>query len=109
MYQNGKQLNRYAAKMIHKQTMKRQYLNKVWGFGLGQSWEDYAAHCSDPWYLRYWKLWDFTGSRAVARWCSNKKLRAEFREDAARADWDNIYAPQCGNYTKHVDYWWTVF
>lgn len=109
MYENGRQINRYAAKMIHQRKMKFRYLHAKFGFGRGQSWDEYAAHCDDEWYLKYWHTWYYSGRRTLAQRCSNRKLRNEFREETASRDWENMYAPQYGNYKKHFEYWWMIF
>lgn len=108
MYQNGKQLNRYAAKMIHKKRMKDRYMNYPYG-GLHTSWADYVAHASLWDDLEYWRYYDLSGVRAYASLCSKRVLRNKFRTEIAAIDFEDMYAPQHGNFKKHFDYWWAVF
>ena len=108
MYENGKQMNRYANKMIHKQKIKNKY-RRDWFRRPCASWEDFSAHRYEWDDLRYWRISYDTGSRRFASDCSNSKLRAEFKEELAHMEYEEMYAPQKGNYKKHFDYWWTIW
>lgn len=108
MYQNGKQLNRYAAKMIHKKHMKDRYMNWPFG-GLHTSWVDYVAH-KRPWDdLEYWRYYDASGPRSFAAKCTNRRLRNSFRHDMASQNFIDMYAPQHAYYKKYFDYCWAIW
>lgn len=108
MYENGKQMNRYANKMKHKKEMKKSFLKSPYKFH-HISWDDYVAHAGEYDRLDYWKTCYLSGVRAYASFRTNRKLRAEFRQALANEDFDALYAPQYGNYKKHFDYWWTIW
>lgn len=106
MYDNGRNLNRYHAKRFGKRKMQRRHM-RSWGDHT--SWRDYVAHKPERDDLEYWRAYYFSGRRAFASDCTNRKLRAEFRAEKAVGDYENMYAPQGANYRKHFDYWWTVY
>ena len=88
MYENGRQVNRYEAKMIHKRKQKRLYRRYFWGRGLkGNSWEDYVAHADED---------------------DNSKLRSMFKDEYAHADYEDICSLHHSQYKKYFDYWWTI-
>ena len=92
MYENGRQVNRYANKKKHKRKMKRWsgYLNDLDG-------------------LPYWKTYYLSGRRGFAKEWTNRRLRSKFREEVAQQDYENMSAPHCGEYRKHFDYAWTIW
>ena len=108
MYNGGRRVNRYAAKMKHRRVMRDRYMNYPYG-GQHTSWNDYVAHKRDYDDLAYWRSYYFSGVRKFASDCSNSRLRREFRDEVLKGDYENMYAPQGGNYRKHFDYWWTVY
>ena len=109
MYENGRQVNRYANKMIHKRNLKRKYL--IGGlFWRGYiSWEQYVGCADGRDWLRYWDTFYISGRRGYARYCSRRKIRADFRQQVAHGDYENMYAPHGGQYKKFFDYAWTVW
>ena len=109
MYENGKQMNRYANKMIHKRKLKDKFRND-WFRRPCASWEDYAAH-RDEYFddLRYWRISYDSGVRKFASDCSNSRLRSEYKNELAHVDYEDMYAPQHADYRKHFDYWWTIW
>ena len=106
MYENGKQINHYANKMIHKRHQKNKYRRNWIGDLRYASWEDYLAHEDD---LKYWKEWYLSGPRKFASDCTNSKIRAGFRSDLANEDYEDMYAPQHSDYKKYFDYAWSVW
>lgn len=108
MYENGKQLNRYANKMLHKRKMKISYIRAPYNWSY-TSWEDYIAHLKDYDSTDYWRTCYLSGSREYARYLSRKKLRQIFRQEVCKKDFDEIYAPQYGDYKRYSEFWWVVF
>lgn len=109
MYENGKQINHYANKMIHKRKLKDKYCRSWIGNPRCASWEDYFAHADDWDDLKYWKEWYLSGPRRFAKCCTNSALRSGFREEFSQEDLEDLYAPQHGEYRKSFDYMWSVW
>lgn len=109
MYENGKQVNQHANKMIHKRRQKNQYRRKYVRGLRCASWEDYKAHADEWDNLKYWKEYYLSGARSFARGQTNSKLRRKFRDDAASCDYEEMYAPQHSEYQKSFDYAWSVW
>lgn len=108
MYENGRQLNRYAAKMIHKKRQKRNYTRNFLGGFRCKSWEDYVAHANKRDDLRYWRQWYLSNVRRFASEYSNSVIRSQFRTEKQCDNYEEMYAPQYSHYKKYFDYWWTV-
>ena len=101
MYENGRQLNRYANKKKHKHIMQQRYLRYPFPRSF-DSWNGYLAHLSEedqP--AEYWKAYSQTGHRRYAKHCTNRVLRAQGR---VLTD-----IPQRGGYRKLFDYWGYIF
>lgn len=109
VYENGKQINHYANKMIHKRKLKDKYRRSWIGNPRCASWEDYFAHADDWDDLKYWKEWYLSGSRRFAKCCTNSALRSGFREEFSHEDYENMYAPQNSEYKRLFDYMWSVW
>lgn len=77
--------------------------------GLFTSWEDFVAH--DHWDpdLKYWWSCSFSSIRSWVSKCASRKLRNEFKHSLAHDDYEDIIAPQRGQFKKYFEYWWTVF
>ena len=109
MYENGRQVNRYANKMKHKRVLKNRY-RRLWFRGYtAASWEDYVAHAKEWDRLEYWTTYYLSGVKDFSRDRTNGNLRTTFREEKARGDYEAMHAPQHGEYRKYFDYWWTVY
>lgn len=102
-------MNRYANKMIHKRKQKKKYMRSYFRGYRGASWEDYCAHAEEWDDLEYWKEWYLSGSRKFASECTNSKLRSCLKNDLSHMDYEEMYAPQHGEYKKFFDYAWTVW
>ena len=109
MYENGRKVNHYAAKMIHKKRQKNLSRRKWAGGFACSSWEDYVAHVHQYWSLDYWKTHYFSGPKKYAKDQTNSILRAKFRRENANADYESMYAPQHSEYQKYFDYAWSVW
>ena len=109
MYENGKQMNRYANKMIHKRKLKDIYRRNWRGDPRAASWEDFVSHADEWDDLRYWREWYLSGPRKFAKGCTNKALRSGFPEEFSQEDLEDLYAPQHGEYKKSFDYMWSVW
>ena len=108
MYENDRQLNRYANKMLHKRKMKLNYIRSPYNW-IYTSWENYIAHLKDYDSTDYWCTCYLSGPREYARYLSRKKLRQSFRQEVCKKDFDEIYAPQHGDYKRYSEFWWVVF
>ena len=109
VYENGKRMNHYANKMIHKRRQKNHFLTKGFPGVCSASWADYKAHADDFDSLKYWKVYYLSGLRKFARTQTNRVLRARLRSDIAAADYNNMHAPQHAEYQKSFDYLWTIW
>lgn len=122
MYENGRRINGYQKKRLHKRKVKKAYA-KTYCWGSGEySWSMMVAkyrdkprdHWGHP--LDYWKDYSLTGSRCYAKSQTNNILRREFKNQCRKAmlaDFDDTYdyMPQIvkGTYRKYYDYDWTVW
>lgn len=109
MYENGRQMNRYANKMIHKRKQKNLYRRLWFGGFQASSWEDYAAHARDSDPLKYWKTYYLSGPKRYAKQQTNNIARARFREDVSSTEYEDMYAPQRAEYQRFFDFCWTVW
>ena len=122
MYENGRRINGYQKKRLHKRKVKKAYA-KTYCWGSGEySWSmmvaKYRDEPRDRWGhpLDYWKDYSLTGPRRYAKSQTNNVLRREFKnqcQKAMLADFDDTYdyMPQIvnGTYRKYYDYTWTVW
>ena len=108
MYENGKQINHYANKMIHKKKMKQGFLHGPYRWQ-HTTWEDFTAHLGPYDTTDYWKTCYLSGVRAYAAYKCKRKIRADFRRDAVKKYYSQMYAPQHGEYKKIADYWWIIY
>lgn len=122
MYENGKRVNGYQRKRLHKRKVKQSYA-KTWYYGDGQyEWNllvlQYKDEPRSKWGhpLDYWKDCNLTGPRCYAKSQTNSVLRRKFNDECRKAlleDFDDTYddLPRVanGNYRKYYDYSWTVW
>lgn len=122
MYENGKRVEGYQKKRLHKRKVKTAYA-KTYCWGNSEySWSmmvtEYKDVPRERWGhpLDYWKDFSLTGPRKYAKSQTNSTLRREFNNQCRRAlleDFDETYdyMPQVanGNYRKYFDYAWTVW
>ena len=119
MYENGKRVNGYQKKRLHKRKIKNTYA-KTWYWGNGQyDWDmmviEYKDEPRSRWGhpLDYWKDFSLTGPRSYAKEQTNSIIRREYKDYCRRALIDNIYdfTPNMSNgtYRKYFDYDWTVW
>ena len=110
MYENGKQVNRHANKMKHKQNQKYVFLSgNPFPRAPGVSWKDYISHKKDHQSNKYWKIGYSSEIRSYASRMTSHKLRTEFRNDKAHLDEEDLYAPQHSEYKKNFDYKGTIY
>lgn len=122
MYENGKRVNGYRRKRMHKRKMKQSYA-KTWVYGDGMSaWNtlvlEYkdtpAARWGHP--LNYWKDCSHTTARQFAKHQTDHTLRREFnnvRNKVILADpedfMEEVPTLSRGEYRRYFDYGWTVW
>ena len=121
MYENGKRVNGYKRKRIHKRKMKQRHADN-WFYGSGSktmSWPEFKAYAeaqmADPIYgefrshiLDYWKTSYLTGPRQYAKRETARRSRQQFREAVNKcADWNDFEG--LPSYHKVFDYAWTVW
>ena len=116
----ARRLNRYAMKRRHKRNLKKKY-----GHGL------YTGYRSNPYLMEaeykekygdwpnsrnggyeYWQQCYLTGPRQYAKNCTNRVIRAMYRDMLKNMDiesLDDIQALQGSDYEKIFDYMWTIW
>lgn len=109
MYENGRQMNRYANKLIHKRKQKNLYRRGWFGGFRASSWEDYAAHAGEYDPLTYWKTCYLSGPRKFAKGQTNSIRRSKFRTELSSADYENMHALQRSEYKRFFDYWYCIW
>lgn len=106
--------NRYANKRKHKINMKRKY-----GYGLYEGYRsniwlhenECKEKCMSP-HARnggyeYWKAYYISGCRRYAKCCTNRAIRAYYRDQIRRLDRDgmeDVSALRGADYEKMYDY-----
>lgn len=115
MYENGKRVNGYHRKMLHKRAMKDKYV-KTWFYGhiSGLSWEEFLKYIrSRDWYseddLHYWRTFYLSGCRSYAKYCTARKIRSVTKQAVTKQDYDDILNIDRGMYRKYFDYDWTIW
>ena len=115
-----RKLNRHAQKRKHKRIMKQKY-----GRGLYTScrtnlklheqecreWNEDCPNARNGGY-EYWQLYYLTGPRKYAKSCTNRVIRAMYRDMLNCFDGDcldDIPALRGSDYEKLFDYNWTVW
>lgn len=115
-------LNRHAAKRRHKRILKQKY-----GHGLYTGYrtnlklheDECRAECG-KWPkdrtrnggYEYWQAYYLTGPRQHAKTCTNRVIRAMFRDmlrNMSEDDMDDIPVFRGSDYEKAYDYMWTVW
>ena len=115
-----RRMNRYAQKRKHKREMKKKF-----GRGLytghrtnlrlheNECREEYSGcpNARNGGYT-YWKSYYLTGPRRYAKFCTNRMIRAMYRDMLRRMsedDMDDICAFTGSDYEKAFDYDWTIW
>lgn len=123
MYENGRRVNGYFKKHIHKNKIKQRYIN-TWLYGKNRksnlmAWPEFKAYVekisSRPIYgcyynhaLKYWKQYYLTGSRKYSKRETARRARQQFREAISKCiDWNDFDG--LTPYHKNFDYSWTVW
>lgn len=115
--------NRYARKRQHKRELKKKHAIRFSKFDAGlderdarrEYEEDLASGRVFKWQdprnggYNYWVDFSLTGPRSYAKYCTNRKIRAKFRNMLANLDPENIVALTGSQYEKEFDYWWTIY
>ena len=114
MYENGRRVNGYQRKRLHKRKIKKAYA-KTWYYGDGEyAWNILVAQYKDEprskWGhpLDYWKDISISGPRSYAKKQTNKAIRRQFR-NCEREMLDEIPRLTKGYYRRYYDYAWTVW
>lgn len=116
MYNNGKKVNGYARKQLHKNKMKKRYCKKFYYCsGAETTWNELVAKYENypDWNgrtcLDYWRDWFISGKRKDAKRFTSHKIRASFRREIVREDFEDITNLTNSDYRKYFDYWWYIF
>ena len=119
---NGIRTNRYANKRKHKRLQKKQFARRYGRYGdnLNRLEEEYLENYT-PWYCRrtppnngyeYWQTLYLSGVRQYAKWCTNRAIRAYYRDMIRRLDEEGLedLAGLTGSdYEKMYDYAYTIW
>ena len=57
----------------------------------------------------YWEEFYLTGPRAYAKSCTNRKIRAKYRDMINREDPEHIMGLKGSQYEKEYDFRWTLY
>lgn len=116
----AQRLNRHALMRKHKRNLKKKY-----GYGL------YTGYRSNPHLMEteyrdkygncknarnggyeYWRHYYLTGPRQHAKHCTNRAIRAIYRDLLNKIDaesMDDVQALSGSDYEKLFDYMWTIW
>lgn len=117
-------LNRYAKLRRHKRYLKQRHANAFhrWNAHEDERKErEYAAE--DTYWNRkhptrnggyeYWSNCYLSGCRKYARYCTNRHIRAKYRQLLAKNTKDeyfaDVVAPTGSDYEKEYDYLWSIY
>lgn len=120
MYENGRRIEGYRKKRLHKRKQKNTYA-KTWSYGDRESGMDWTAlkiyafnraktrYGSDADYtLDYWKYYNSSKQRTAAKRETARRARQQFRERVNTcADWEEFEG--LDPYKKIFDYDWEVW
>lgn len=115
-----RRLNRHAEKRRHKRKLKQRY-----GHGLYTRYRTnlrlHEDECREENIdnpnarnggYEYWQAYYLTGPRQYAKFCTNRVIRAMYRDmirRMAEEDMDEIPALKGSDYEKAYDYAWTIW
>lgn len=118
-----KKLNRHALKRRHKSIQKKRCMLSDGGYTSDRKYIETISHCapSNPrnggWH--YWRRYDLSARRAIAREMTNRAIRARYRNllscledediEALSDALEDIRALRNAEYQKAYDYNWTVW
>lgn len=116
----SRRLNRYAEKRRHKMKLKKKY-----GHGLYEGYRTnlrrHEDECRECWGdtrnarnggYQYWQAYYLTGPRQYAKTCTNRAIRARFRDLLRAMDeefLEDVIAPHGADYEKEFDYDWCIW
>lgn len=115
--------NRYARKRHHKYELKKKHAVRYNKYDVGlderDAREEYANDLASgrvfKWQdprnggYNYWIDFSLSGPRSYAKFCTNRKIRAKYRDMLAKQEYEHISALQGSQYEKEFDYWWTIY
>ena len=115
-----RKLNRHAQMRKHKQELKRKY-----GHGLYEGYRTnlrrHEDECRERWGdmrnaryggYQYWQAYYLTGPRQYAKFCTNRAIRAMFRDmlrNMTEDMMDDVPVFRGADYEKMFDYDWTIW
>ena len=115
-----RRLNRYAQKRKHKHELKKKYGHGLYN-GYRTNLRLHEDECRERWGdmrnarnggYQYWQLYYLTGPRRYAKFCTNRAIRAMYRDmlrNMSEEDMDEICALNGADYEKTFDYDWTIW
>ena len=112
--------NRYANKRRHKLNMKRKYGRGIYTQYRDNIWlheQECRDHYCDDCNIRnggyeYWQTYYLSGPRRYAKWCTNRAIRAYYRDQIRKLDeemLEDLQGLKGADYEKMFDYMWTVW
>lgn len=122
MYENGRRVNGYQRKRLHKRKMKKSYA-KTWCWGNTETnWNSMVLMYKDEprakWGhpLDYWKEYSLSNPRTFSKKKTNRTLRRDFNNLSRKiiySDFEDThdYLPKVSNgtYRKYYDYDYNVW
>lgn len=104
MYQNGKRIEGYLEKRLHKRKMKDRHAKK-YAYGPKQqyTWTQLLAyHADEPGALDYWR--EYYLAKKECKNAASRRIRNIIRAKIARGDYEDMDLPQSAEYRKYYDY-----
>ena len=112
--------NRYTELRKHKRKMKQRYghgLYTTYRTNLKMHEQECREKYGDMRNARnggydYWKIYYLTGPRQYAKFCTNRVIRAMYRDllrNLTEDDMEDIQAFNGSDYEKAFDYDWTIW
>ena len=113
MYENGRRIDGYRKKRLHKRKLKRRYAKKYYLGDHETDWNTLAIRYENRWGSspEYWKDNYLSGPRKYARRSTSRKIRSQFKSDISKCKDFEDHSPAIhhGKYRKYFDYDWTIW
>lgn len=100
----------YHRKQIHKKRMKEKYCKTYfYGRKCQCSWNYFINNIEPKERIKYWDFLYLSGPRQYAKYATNRKIRAKYRNVINIYNIYDIETLRGADYRKLVDYDWTVW
>lgn len=115
--------NRHEKKRLHKYELKKKHARRYGTYYASidelDAKEDFERdlisgalskyHDSRNGGYNYWVDFSLTGPRQYAKYCTNRKIRAMYRNLASHPDHEHVPALRGSQYEKEFDYEYTIW